>query len=108
MRAFGETYTRGYCEPSLRLMLKRTAAKHTALFTPFLRRGMRVLDCGCGPGTISLDLANLVSPGRVVGIDLEPTQLRSAQSRSTQQGIKASFGVADIYNLPFTDGQFDA
>jgi SAM-dependent methyltransferase len=103
-----ETYTPGYSEPTLRLMLKRTAAKHAVFFTPFLRRGMRVLDCGCGPGTITLDLANLVLPGQVVGIDLEPTQLRSAQNRSTQEQTHACFAVASIYNLPFTDCQFDA
>ena len=103
-----ETYTPGYSEPSLRLMLKRTAAKHAAFFTPFLRRGMRVLDCGCGPGTISLDLANLVSPGQVVGIDLERTQLCSAQNSSREQGINARFALASVYDLPFADGQFDA
>jgi ubiquinone/menaquinone biosynthesis C-methylase UbiE len=69
---------------------------------------MRVLDCGCGPGTITLDLGNVVSPGLVVGIDLEPAQLRSAQNRSRQQGINAWFGVASVYDLPFADGQFDA
>jgi ubiquinone/menaquinone biosynthesis C-methylase UbiE len=103
-----ETYTPGYSKPTARLMLKRTAAKHAAFFTPFLRPGMRVLDCGCGPGTITLDLATLVAPGRVVGIDLEETQLRSAQDRSKQPQINAFFGVASIYDLPFADGQFDA
>src|SRR5262249_27010852 len=103
-----ETYTPGYTEPTLRLMHKRTAAKHAAFFTPFLRRGMRVLDCGCGPGTITLDLANMVSPGQVVGIDVEATQLWSAQDMSSEQGINASFAVASVYNLPFGDAQFDA
>jgi len=74
-----ETYTPGYSEPSLRLMLQRTAAKHAAFFTPLLHRGMRLLDCGCGPGTITIDLAELVSPGHAFGIDLEPDQLRSAK-----------------------------
>jgi SAM-dependent methyltransferase len=103
-----EIYTPGYAEPTLRLMLQRNAAKHAAFFTPYLRGGMCVLDCGCGPATITLDLAKLVSPGQVVGIDLEPNQLRSAQDRSRQQGINASFGVASVYNLPFADSQFDA
>jgi ubiquinone/menaquinone biosynthesis C-methylase UbiE len=103
-----ETYTPGYSELTLRLMLKRTAARNAAFFTPFLRRGMHVLDCGCGPGTITLDLANLVSQGLVVGIDLEPAQLRSAQNLARQQQINASFGVASIYALPFADGYFDA
>jgi cyclopropane fatty-acyl-phospholipid synthase-like methyltransferase len=82
-----EIYTPGYAEPTLRLMLQRNAAKHAAFFTPYLRGGMCVLDCGCGPATITLDLAKLVSPGQVVGIDLEPNQLRSAQDRSRHKEL---------------------
>jgi ubiquinone/menaquinone biosynthesis C-methylase UbiE len=89
-------------------MLQRTAASHAAFFTPVLQRGMRLLDCGCGPGTITVDLAELVSPGQVFGIDLEPTQLRSAQQLSRERHMNASFGVANIYALPFSDGEFDA
>jgi ubiquinone/menaquinone biosynthesis C-methylase UbiE len=103
-----ESYTPGYTEPTLRLMLKRTAASHAAFFTPRLHRGMRVLDCGCGPGTITVDLAKLVFPGQVFGIDLEPTQVRSAQHLSREQQLGVLFGVASIYALPFADGQFDA
>ncbi len=103
-----ETYTPGYSEPTLRLMLNRTAAKHAAFFMPILRPGMRLLDCGCGPGTITLDLAKLVSPGQVFGIDLERTQVRSAQHLSRQLQINVTFAVASIYTLPFSDGQFDA
>jgi ubiquinone/menaquinone biosynthesis C-methylase UbiE len=103
-----ETYTPGYTEPTLRLMLKRTAARHAAFFTPLLHRGMRLLDCGCGPGTITVDLAKLVSPGQVFGIDLEPTQVHSAQHLSRQQEVNALCGVASVYALPFADGRFDA
>ena len=103
-----ETYTPGYSEPTLRLMLNRTAAKHAAFFTPILHPGMRVLDCGCGPGTITLDLAKLVSPGQIFGIDLELTQVRFAQHFSNQLQANATFSVASIYALPFLDGQFDA
>ena len=104
-----ETYTPGYSGPTLRLMLQRTAAKHAAFFTPLLRRGIRLLDCGCGPGTLTLDLAKLISPGQVFGIDLEPGQVRYAQDEARrQQQTNASFGVASIYTLPFPDGHFDA
>lgn len=109
MTRLRETYTPGYSEPSLRLMFERTAAKHAAFFTPFLQRGMRLLDCGCGPGTITLDLAKIVAPGHAFGIDLEPGQVRCAQDRAKQQQqTNASFQVASIYALPFEDGHFDA
>jgi len=103
-----ETYTPGYSEPTLRLMLRRTAAKHAAFFTPLLKPKMRLLDCGCGPGTITTDLAKLVAPGQVFGIDLEPGQVRYAQDRAIQHQTNASFGVGSIYSLPFPDGDFDA
>jgi len=104
-----ETYTPGYSGSTLRLMLQRTAAKHAAFFTPLLRGGMRLLDCGCGPGTITLDLAKFVSPGQVFGIDLEPGQVRYAQDQAKRhQHANASFGVGSIYALPFPDGHFDA
>src|SRR5215469_1355254 len=104
-----ETYAPGYSEPTLRLMLQRTAAKHAAFFTPFLRPGMRLLDCGCGPGTITIDLAKLVAPGQVFGVDLEQDQVHRAQDRAKQQQqVNASFGAASIYTLSFEDGYFDA
>jgi ubiquinone/menaquinone biosynthesis C-methylase UbiE len=69
---------------------------------------MRLLDCGCGPGTITLDLARLVSPGQAFGIDREPTQVGFAQDLARRRQVGAWFGVASIYALPFADGQFDA
>jgi cyclopropane fatty-acyl-phospholipid synthase-like methyltransferase len=42
----------------------RTAAKEGAFFLPYLRPGMRLLDLGCGPGSITLGLAEAVAPGR--------------------------------------------
>jgi len=103
-----ETYTPGYSGPTLRLMLNRTAARHAAFFSPVPCPGMHLLDCGCGPGTITLDLAKLVAPGQVYGIDLEPTQLRSAQQLSRENHADAWFAAASIYSLPFSDGQLDS
>jgi 2-polyprenyl-3-methyl-5-hydroxy-6-metoxy-1,4-benzoquinol methylase len=36
---------------------------------PYLRGGMKVLDAGCGPGTITLEVAKRVLPGKVIGFD---------------------------------------
>jgi hypothetical protein len=46
------------------MLTRRTAAREGAFFLPHLRAGMRVLDCGCGPGSITLGLAAAVSPPR--------------------------------------------
>lgn len=87
----------------------RTAAKEGAFFVPFLRPGMRVLDLGCGPGSITLGLAETVAPGEVVGVDLQPSQVAQAQALGAARGMmNARFEVADVYRLPFPDGSFDA
>ena len=70
---------------------------------------MRLLDLGSGPGSITLGLAEKVSPGEVVGVDLQPSQVEQAQALSAARGVKnVRFEVADVYRLPFPDGSFDA
>ena len=55
-------------------MALRTASQEAAFFLPSLRPGIRVLDLGCGPGSITLGLAEAVDPGEVVGVDLQPNK----------------------------------
>jgi len=87
----------------------RTASREAAFLLPHLRPGMQLLDVGCGPGSITLGLAEVVAPGQVVGIDLQSAQIEQARVRAAERGIATvRFEVADIYRLPFPDGSFDA
>jgi ubiquinone/menaquinone biosynthesis C-methylase UbiE len=64
-----ETYTHGHHESVLRSHTWRTAQNSAAYLLGHLRPGMNLLDVGCGPGTVTVDLAGRVAPGRVVGLD---------------------------------------
>ena len=66
-----EQYTMGYGQAATSIMAARTAQTHAAFFLPYLKPGMRVLDCGCGPGTITVGFGEVVAPGEVVGTELE-------------------------------------
>lgn len=91
------------------VMARRTAEKEGAFFLRQLRPGMRVLDVGCGPGSITLGLAEAVIPGEVVGIDFQPSQVAQAQASSASRQIaNVRFEVADAYRLPFPNNSFDA
>lgn len=57
------TYIHGHHESVLRSHTSRTAANCTGYLLPSLRPHMRILDIGCGPGTITADLAKLVPQG---------------------------------------------
>lgn len=75
---------------------------------PHLKPGMSLLDCGCGPGTITLGLAEAVALGRVVGADIEPTMIEQATRIAAEMGVRnVEFTVGDIYDLPFEDDEFD-
>src|SRR6516165_8567012 len=62
-------YTHGHHESVLRGHQRRTAEDSAAYLLPHLTPGLSVLDIGCGPGTISADLAVRVAPGSVLAVD---------------------------------------
>ncbi len=104
-----DTYSVGYDDAAAEFFGRRRAATHARFFLSHLTRGMKLLDIGCGPGTITVDLARLVAPGEVVGVDLEPSQIELAQARATAERIEnVRFQAADIYSLPFENDSFDA
>ncbi len=67
----GDRYTHGHHESVLRSHSWRTAENSAGYLLASLKAGQDLLDVGCGPGTITMDLAERVAPGRVVGIDRE-------------------------------------
>lgn len=69
---------------------------------------MNILDAGCGVGAITLDLAGTVKPRRIVGIDVDPSQVEAARRSADQRSLDATeFAVASAYELPFADDSFD-
>ena len=86
----------------------RNASQYAKFFLPYLRPGMSLVDCGCGPGTITLGLAESLAPGSIVGVDVEPGQFKAAQRYARERGItNLQFRVGDLYNLPFPDASLD-
>jgi SAM-dependent methyltransferase len=74
---------------------------------PEARHGL--LDCGCGEGTITVDLAALVAPGQVVGIDIAADTIQLARQLAADRGLtNVRFEVGSVYELPFADNSFDA
>lgn len=108
-----EAVRRDYCVAGSRAAPKyiatRTAERFAAFFLPHLRPGMALLDCGCGPGSITVGLARAVAPGQAVGIDLDPRRIELTQAYAAEQDVpNLRFETANIYTLPFPDDSFDA
>ncbi|MEZ5269098.1 MAG: methyltransferase domain-containing protein [Microthrixaceae bacterium] len=64
-----DCHTHGHHQSVLRSHLRRSAQNSAAYLLEHLREGDDILDIGCGPGNITVDLARLVAPGRALGID---------------------------------------
>ncbi|MBT2508938.1 class I SAM-dependent methyltransferase [Streptomyces sp. ISL-98] len=101
-------YTHGHHESVLRSHRWRTAANSAAYLIGELRPGLDVLDVGCGPGTITADLAALVAPGRVTAVDAADDVLEQAREVAAERGLNnVEFAVADAHALDFPDDSFD-
>ncbi len=102
------TYTHGHHESVLRSHTWRTAENSSAYLLPHLRAGQSLLDVGCGPGTITADLALLVAPGEVVGFDAAPEVVAQAAAHAAELGLEnVRFEVGDLFALPYPDESFD-
>lgn len=102
------TYTHGHHESVLRSHTWRTAQNSAAYLLPALHPGQSVLDVGCGPGTITADLALLVAPGAVVGIDASAEVVDQATRSAEGSGLSnLRFEVGDLFALDYPDASFD-
>jgi SAM-dependent methyltransferase len=101
-------YTHGHQSAVLRSHRSRTAENSAGYLLKRLRPGQSFLDVGCGPGTITADLAAIVAPGKVVAIDNEPEVLAGARELADERGLaNVTFLLADVHTLEFADDEFD-
>ncbi|HLU52739.1 MAG TPA: methyltransferase domain-containing protein [Acidimicrobiia bacterium] len=101
-----DTYIHGHHESVLRSHRWRTAENSAGYLLPYLRPGMALLDVGCGPGTLTADLATRVAPGRVVAIDRSESVVAEART-ATATTRNVEVAVGDVYQLEFSAGTFD-
>lgn len=113
-------YAHGHHSSVLASHATRSTANSCAYFLDRLSPGMTVLDIGCGPGSISLDLARIVGPtGRVVGIDFSSDAISHARetlaAAPDSADLNVEFYAGDVYALAenlelsrvFDDANFD-
>ncbi len=104
-----DVYVHGHHASVLASHGARTAADSAAYLLPHLREGMQLLDVGCGPGTVTLDLAETVGPsGEVVGVENVDGPLEHARRHAAARGDERTrFERADVVELPYAAASFD-
>lgn len=107
------TQGRGYVDPAYLDAAARLVAhgKRLSYARMQLSPGAAALDVGCGPGTDTLPLAEIVGPGgRVEGIDHDAAMVAEAERRAAAAGVSpfVRHRQGDAYALPCGDASFDA
>ncbi|NIP29764.1 MAG: methyltransferase domain-containing protein [Candidatus Dadabacteria bacterium] len=100
-------YSFGYKEGVLDYMNYR-ALKSFEFVLPYLQPGMDVLECGSGPGVVTLEIAKKVNRGSVIGIDINEDLIDSNNKKARDSNvINLKFEVASILELPYPNDSFD-
>ncbi len=101
-----EFYTHGHSRPVVESHATRSVADSAQFLVPYLSGSVDLLDFGCGPGSITVDLAGYVGPsGTVVGVDQNDEAI--AVARHDHGAPNVSYLQASVYDLPYPDGYFD-
>ncbi|KIW81507.1 hypothetical protein Z517_04532 [Fonsecaea pedrosoi CBS 271.37] len=101
-------YSHGHHRSVVEDHARRTAQDSAAFLLPHIRPNHTILDVGCGPGTITADLATFVPEGKVIGVDAVESVLGQASEYATSRGVtNITFQKVDANDLPFEDNSFD-
>jgi len=100
-------YTHGHHESVLRSHLWRTVDNSAAYLAEHLEPGMSLLDVGCGPGNLTVDLARRVAPGRAIGVDNAESIIERARDDTPADADNVEFRTGDVYEMEFGDDSFD-
>ncbi|HWH14556.1 MAG TPA: methyltransferase domain-containing protein [Miltoncostaeaceae bacterium] len=101
-------YTPGHGATAVAFMAARTLERHAPALVPLLRPGLRVVDVGCGPGSITCGIAARVAPGEVTAVDAADPQVEEARRAAAEAGLGNVRALrADAAALPLPDGAAD-
>ena len=91
----------------IRLTLPERRFKTRLVESARLTAGMRVLDVGCGTGTLLLIAAELAPAAVLFGVDIDDRILDRARQKIAVRGVRIQFERASATELPYADGSFE-
>lgn len=94
-------------DPVVRLTTRERAFKSRLMEQVGVAPGMRVLDVGCGTGTLAIAAKRAVPGAEIVGLDGDPQVLARAAGKARRAHAEISFVEGLSFDLPYAEGSFD-
>lgn len=94
-------------DPLVALTCRDAVVKRRLVEVADLRPGQRVLDLGCGTGTLALRVKEACPGAEVTGFDADPRMLRAAAAKAKRRGLPVSLDRGFAQSLPYPNGAFD-
>lgn len=105
--ALGHDWLTKLYDPAMATLFQERLYRLPLLEALNLQPGQRVLDIGCGTGTLDLLLRKHAPQTAIIGLDIDPTVLTIAQQKASRQGASLSLSLASADTLPYAANTFD-
>jgi ubiquinone/menaquinone biosynthesis C-methylase UbiE len=104
--AFGKRWLLPLYDPFL-WILGADKAKRPLIEQAQIKAGFRLLDIGCGTGSMAVTIKRMHPAAEVVGIDPDPSALSVAERKAKRAGLSVEFDRGFADHMPYADASFD-
>ncbi|HVB34725.1 MAG TPA: methyltransferase domain-containing protein [Patescibacteria group bacterium] len=105
--AMGHSSRLDLYDPLVRATVRERRFKARLLAMAALRPGFRVLDMGCGTGTLAIMAKRAAPQASIAGIDADPAAIAIARKKAAREALPIEFHVGMAQQLPYRDRSFD-
>ncbi len=105
--ALGRSSLTRLYDPVMALTMREGTFRGHLVRQAGIHPGVRLLDLGCGTGTLTISIAGSHPDAKVVGLDGDADVLSIAKQKAAGAGVEIRFDVGLSYDLPYPDASFD-